>query len=165
MTAAVVLASVAFWAPFNFTVVGDDAKPETIKGRARFKRLKTSERRKLDARLSANGLDVGIRKSYRDRLDDPVNKLSPKVRATLEASLAAEPIDDTEFLREMLVDWELKDKRGESIPYSLSKVVEICEDWDGFDAALVNSYFNARREALDPKAAEKNSEGPSGTGT
>lgn len=165
MTAAVVLASVAFWVPFSYTIVGDDAKPETTKGRARFKRLKTSERIALDARLAANGMSAEVRKVLRDRLDDPTNKMTRKVRAQLEANLAAEPIDHDEFLREMLVDLEIKDKRGESIPYSIAKVAEICEDWDGFDAALVASYFDARREALDPKAVEKNSGEPSGTGS
>lgn len=165
MTAAVVLASVAFWAPFTYTIVGDDAQPETVKGRARFKRLKNSERTALDARLAANRMDAGTRKAIRARLDDPENKMTRKVRAQMEANLAAEPIDDDEFLREMLVDLELKDKRGDSITYSIAKVEEICEDWDGFEGALVDSYFAARREALDPKAVEKNSGEPSGTGS
>lgn len=165
MTAAVVLASVAFWAPFSYTIVGDDAKPETIKGRARFKRLKTSERVALDARLAANGMSTEVRKVLRDRLDDPANKMTRKVRAQLEANLAAEPIDHDEFLDQMLVDLDLKDKQDQVVLYTPAKVVELCEAWDGFDFALVTSYFDARREALDPKAVEKNSGEPSGTGS
>lgn len=161
----VVLASVAFWAPVNYTIVGDDGKPETIKARARFKRLKTSERLQMDARFASNRMDAEIRKGLRARLEDPETKISRKVRAQLEANLAAEPIDDAEFLREMLVDLELKDKRGETIPYSLANVEAVCEEWDGLEAALVSSYFAARRDALEPKAVEKNSEQPSGTGT
>ena len=45
---AVVLASVAYWAPVIFNLVGDDGKPEVIRFRARFKRLKTSQRKQLD---------------------------------------------------------------------------------------------------------------------
>lgn len=163
--AVVVLASVAFWAPFSYTVIGDDAKPETIKGRARFKRLKTSERRQLDARLAANRLDPEIRKALRTRLDDPTNKLAPKVRAAMEANLAAEPIDDEEFLRLLLQDLELKDQSGQPVIYTPATLAQLCEDWDGFEGALVSSYFAARREAVEPKAVEKNSEQPSGTGT
>lgn len=165
MTAAVVLASVAFWAPFTYTIVGDDAQPEIVKGRARFKRLKNSERRQLDARLAANGLDPEVRKALRARLDDPANKLTPKARTTMEANLAADPIDDDEFLRLMLQDLEVKDQRGQPVIYTPASLEQLCEDWDGLDAALVASYFAARREALETKAVEKNSEEPSGTGT
>ena len=165
MTTAVVLASVAFWAPFSYTIVGDDAQPETVKGRARFKRLKTSERASLDARLAANRMDAGARKAVRARLDDPENKMTRKVRAQMEANLAAEPIDNDEFLEQMLVDLDLKDKRNEVILYTPAKLAELCEDWDGFDKALVESYFDAQRQALDPKAVEKNSGEPSGTGS
>lgn len=165
MTAAVVLASVAFWAPVNYTIVGDDAKPETIQGRARFKRLKTSERLQLDARFASNRMDAEVRKVLRARLDDPETKLTRKIRAQMEANLAAEPIDDDEFLSQMLVDLELKDKQGQAVMYTPAKLAELCEEWDGFETALVAAYFTARREALDPKAVEKNSGEPSGTGS
>lgn len=165
MTEAVVLASVAFWAPFKYIFVGDNAKPETLEGRARFKRLKTSERKQLDARLAANRLDADVALALRKRLADPANKLAPKVRATIEANLAADPIDDCDFLAQMLVDLDFKDNSGKPIIYSPARLEELCEELDGFEGVLVNSYFDARSKALDPKAVEKNSVEPSGTGS
>lgn len=52
----VVLASVAYWAPVTLNLVGDDGKPEVVPFRARFKRLKTSERKQLDQELMGKTL-------------------------------------------------------------------------------------------------------------
>ena len=53
---AVVLASIAYWAVVEFTLVGDKGTPETIVFDARYKRLKTSERKKLDEDLKSPGI-------------------------------------------------------------------------------------------------------------
>lgn len=53
---SVVLASVAYWAKVEVPFVGDDGQPEMFKFRARFKRLKTSERKKLDEDLKSPGI-------------------------------------------------------------------------------------------------------------
>lgn len=52
----VVLASIAYWAPVTLNLVGDDGKPEVVPFRARFKRLKTSERKQLDQELMGKTL-------------------------------------------------------------------------------------------------------------
>ena len=49
---SVVLASVAFWASAQLILVGDLGKPEVVDFKARFKRLKTSERKQLEADLA-----------------------------------------------------------------------------------------------------------------
>lgn len=159
----VVLASVAFWAPFTLALPGDDGKPELVEGRARFKRLKTSESRALSRRMRANNLVPEVREAIQARLDDPKANFRAKERQDIEADLAAEPISDAEFLRDMLVDWDLKDTRGEIIVYAPVMRDELCEDWDGLEGALVRAYLKAREAAANPKAVEKNSEGPSAT--
>ena len=53
---AVVLASAAFWAPVSYKLVGDDGEPSIVSFRARYKRLKTTERKELDRRLAAGRL-------------------------------------------------------------------------------------------------------------
>lgn len=159
----VVLASVAFWAPFSLTLPGDDGKPELIEGRARFKRLKTSESSALARRMRANNLLPEVRKAIRKDLDDPKANFRDKERETIEADLEADPISDAEFLRDILVDWDLKDTRGEPIAYTPATRDELCEDWDGLEAALVRGYLKAREVAANPKAVEKNSGGPSAT--
>lgn len=52
----VVLASVAYWAPVTLNLSGDDGKPEVVAFRARFKRLKTSERKQLGEDLNSKVL-------------------------------------------------------------------------------------------------------------
>lgn len=52
----VVLASVAYWANVEVPFVGDEGQPEVFKFRARYKRLKTSERKQLDADLKSPGI-------------------------------------------------------------------------------------------------------------
>ena len=126
---SVVLASVAFWAAARLTLVGDLGNPEIVNFKARFKRLKTSERKQL------------------------------------EAELAAKKITDKEFLDRLLVDWELKDKAGNSVPYTEQQRAELVEDWDGFEAALAEAYFDNGRKAREAVEVAKNSEPPSATTT
>ena len=126
---SVVLASVAFWAAARLTLVGDLGNPEIVNFKARFKRLKTSERKQL------------------------------------EAELAAKKITDKEFLDRLLVDWELKDKAGNSVPYTEQQRAELVEDWDGFEAALAEAYFDNGRKAREAVEVAKNSELPSATTT
>jgi len=162
----VVLASAAFWAPVEFRLVGDDGKPEVINGRARYRRLKTSERRALDRRVRANRLTPDVRTGIRKQLDAPTSAFTARERTEIEADLAAEPISDDQFLTELLVDWDFKDKTGHPIPpYAPAMRAQLCEDWDGFEAALVQGYLEAQRLALQPQEKEKNSGAPSGTGS
>ena len=126
---SVVLASVAFWAAARLTLVGDLGNPEIVHFKARFKRLKTSERKQL------------------------------------EAGLADKKITDKEFLDRLLVDWELKDKAGNAVPYTERQREELVEDWDGFEAALVQAYFDNGRKAREAAEVAKNSELPSATTT
>lgn len=159
----VVLASAAFWAPGTYSLMGDDGALETVNFRARFRRLKTSERRAMDSRLRANGLAPEVRVALRERLADPKAGYAAAERKALQADVEAEPISDGEFLRELLVDWDLKDKQGNPVTFSLAAMSEVCEDWDGFEAALVRAYMKARDAALNPKEVEKNSGEPSAT--
>ena len=126
---SVVLASVAFWASAQLILVGDLGKPEIVDFKARFKRLKTSERKQL------------------------------------EADLADKKITDKEFLDRLLVDWDLKDKTGTAVIYSEKQREELVEDWDGFEAALVQAYFDNGRKAREAAEVAKNSELPSATTT
>jgi len=126
---SVVLASVAFWAGAQLILVGDLGKPEIVDFKARFKRLKTSERKQL------------------------------------ESDLADKKITDKEFLDRLLVDWDLKDKSGNAVIYSEKQREELVEDWDGFEAALVQAYFDNGRKAREAAEVAKNSELPSATTT
>ena len=126
---SVVLASVAFWAAAQLILVGDLGKPETVEFKARFKRLKTSERKQL------------------------------------EAGLTDKKITDKEFLDRLLVDWDLKDKTGTAVIYSEKQREELVEDWDGFEAALVQAYFDNGRKAREAAEVAKNSEPPFATTT
>lgn len=161
----VVLASVAFWAPVTYRLIGDDGKPEVIQGRARYKRLKTSERKALDRHIRAGRLTPDIRAGIRKQLDAPDCIFNARERTEIEADLAAEPITDEQFLQATLVDWDLRDKTGQSIPFTPAALAELCEDWDGFEAALVRGYTDAQQAAINPQETEKNSAAPSGTGT
>lgn len=62
---AIVLASVAYWAPVSFILIGDDAQPHEVKFRARFKRIKRSEREEIERLLKERELDD---KAFLDRL-------------------------------------------------------------------------------------------------
>ena len=62
----------------------------------------------------------------------------------------------------------LHDEMGQAltaIGYLADAVRELCEDWDGFEAALVRGYTDAQQALLKPQELEKNSEGPSATGS
>ena len=161
----VVLASVAFWAPITLRLIGDDGQPELIQGRARYQRLKTSERRALDRRIRANHLTPSVRESIQARLDDPASNYTPRERREIAADLAAEPITDAQFVADLVVDWDLRDRSGAVILYSPAMRDALCEDWDGLEAALVRGYLEAQKSVLEPKETEKNSEAPSATGS
>lgn len=161
----VVLASVAFWAPVTYRLIGDDGQPELIQCRARYQRLKTSERKALDRRIRASRLTPDLRAGIRKQLDAPDCNFTARERAEIEADLAAEPITDAQFLAALLVDWDLRDKTGQAITYTPAMKEQLCEDWDGFEAALVRGYMDAQAALLDPKAVEKNSAEPPATGS
>lgn len=158
---SVVLASIGFWAPVTFARVGDDCKPEVLKFRARFKRLKKTERQELERRLAVGARSAEMREAIQARMEDP--KTKEKDRDTLRASLEAEPMDDEEFLNAMVIDWDLKDRDGNFIAYTIKERQELEEDLDGLETAIVQAYFNARKEALAPEAIAKNSGARRGT--
>ncbi|MBU1352095.1 MAG: hypothetical protein KKB95_09405 [Gammaproteobacteria bacterium] len=62
---AVVLASVAFWAAAKLILVGDLGKPINVDFKVRFRRLKTSERKQLEAELAEKKITD---KQFLDRL-------------------------------------------------------------------------------------------------
>lgn len=162
---AVILASCAFWAPVKFVIPGDDAKPEIINFKARFKRLSRKDRKKLEQRALANSMTPEVRKIISERLSNPEHKHTAKDREEIQSRIDAEPIDDEEFLKEVLVDWELTDKQGKPVLFSLATLAELADEWDGIEPALVNAYFDARRAATSPEAVQKNSDEPSATTT
>ena len=153
---AVVLASIAFWAPVVLTIPGDDEQLETVKFRARYKRLSKSERQALDRSVMAANLTTAMRTALAERAANPETR--EKERKQVLAQLEAEPIDDTDYVNAVLVDWDLKDKTGESIPFTPANLAELVEAWDGLEAALVMGHINADRKA---KEAAKNSAAPS----
>ncbi len=161
----VVLASVAFWAPVHFPLVGDDGLTESVACRARYRRLKTSERRALDRRIRANALGPDVRAAIRDKLADARSGYTEREREEIEADLSAETITDAEFLAHVLVDWDLKDRSGQAVIFSPATLAQVCEAWDGFEAALVRAYGDAMKAAGRVGEQEKNSEAPSGTGS
>ena len=120
-----VIASVAVWAAVTLKLIGDEGRPEVIKFRARYKRLKTSERKAF------------------------VQKLLDK------------ELTDAQVLELLLIDWDLKDKTGQLIPFTSAKLAEMVEDWDGLEQALVQAWFD--NNSANGKAQEKNSEAPSST--
>lgn len=162
---AVILASCAFWAPVKFVITGDDAKPEVISFRARFKRLSRKERKALEQRVSANSMTPEVRKIITEHLSNPEHKHTAKDRQEIQQRIDADPIDDDEFLKEVLVDWDLKDKQGKAVVFSLAELDQLADEWDGIEPALVNAYFDARRAATSPEAVQKNSDEPSATTT
>jgi len=161
---SVILAALAFWAPVTYRLVGNDGQPETVQGRARYRRLKTSERRALDRRIRASRLTPDVRAGIRKQLADEPARYSARERAEIEADLDADPITDAEFLAATLTDWDLRDTAGQPIQYSPDMLAQVCEEWDGLEAALVRGYTDAQQAALDAQAIEKNSAAPSGTG-
>lgn len=61
----VVLASIAFWANAKLILVGDLGKPINVDFKVRFRRLKTTERKQLEAELADKKLTD---KEFLDRL-------------------------------------------------------------------------------------------------
>ena len=157
----VVLASVAFWAPVTYRLLGDDGQPETVQGRARYKRLKTTERKELDRRLAAGRMDERARERLKAQLQ--LSHLTADDREEIKAQLEATPADDKDFLDAVLVDWELTDLTRNRIPYTPVTREEVVEEWDGIEAALVTAYFDAGRKARQATEIAKNSEAPSAT--
>lgn len=136
----VVLASVAFWAPCELTLPGDDGKPEIVKFRARFKRLKRSERVELERRMHASRMEY-----------------EAALRGEKAPASDAKPIMDAEVLSLVLQDLDLTDKAGKQVMYTPAVSQELAEDWDGFEAAIVGAFFKALRMQADPHEAAKNS--------
>ncbi|MDR0458589.1 MAG: hypothetical protein LBH10_06150 [Burkholderiaceae bacterium] len=162
----VILASAAFWAPVAYRLIGDGGQAETVEGRARYRRLKTSERRALDRRIRSSRLTPDVRAGIRKQLDEDAARFTARERTEIQADLDAEPITDAEFLAETLLDWDFRDRAtGQPIPYSAGMLAQMCEDWDGLEAALVRGYTEAQQAALDAREIEKNSAAPSGTGS
>ena len=158
---AVVLASAAFWAPVSYKLVGDDGEPSIVSFRARYKRLKTTERKELDRRLAAGRMDERARERLKAQLQ--LSHLTADDREEIKAQLEATPADDKDFLDAVLVDWELTDLTRNRIPYTLATRAEVVEEWDGIEAALVTAYFDAGRKARQATEIAKNSEAPSAT--
>ena len=152
-----------FWVPGFIKVPGDDGNLITVNFRARFKRLKKSEREALDHRIEANKLTPEIRDGMRAGLDDPKSKYSDFLRKQMESVLVASPITDTEFCREVLVDLDMKDSEGKPVIYTPKVVEELDEELDGFEKAVVRAYFRVRQATANQQDVEKNSETQSGT--
>ena len=157
----VILASIAFWAPVTFACVGDDGKPEVLKFRARYKRLKKSEREALDHSVAAYHLTEASRNELQKRIDDP--KTSAQQRKYWQDRLAAKTLSDAEVLNDLLVDWELKDHLGQFVAYTPATRDQLSEDFDGFEGSLVTAYFDAVKKPLTVEDVEKNSEAQSAT--
>lgn len=136
----VVLASVAFWAHCELMLPGDDGKPEVVKYRARFKRLKRTERVELERRMHASRI-----------------AFDAALRGEEAPASGAQPITDAQVLTLVLVDLDLKDKTGTRVMYTPTAVAELSEEWDGFEAATVMGYFNALKLQASPQEAAKNS--------
>lgn len=151
----VILASVAFWIPVTFALVGDDGKPEVLKFRARFKRLKKSERIALDHRIAVSGLLPEIRKMLQEKIDSPETEAG--TRDFLRARLAAQPTNDAEVLNEVLVDWDLADSKGQFVPYTHGTRVDLEENLDGIEGCLVKAWLKATGTPVTVEEVEKNS--------
>jgi len=158
---AVILPSVAFWTSVTFARVGDDGKPEVLKFRARFKRLKKSERLALDHRIAVSGLLPDVRKMLQEKIDNPETEAG--TRDFLRARLAAQPTNDAEVLNEVLADWDLKDHEGGFVAYTPATRAELEEDLDGLEGCLVKAYLEATGKPVSVEDVEKNSEAQSAT--
>ncbi|WP_087864670.1 hypothetical protein [Comamonas thiooxydans] len=153
---AVILASVAFWTSVTFARVGDDDKPEVLKFRARFKRLKKSERVALNHRVAAMGMTAEVRQSIQKLIDDPATDAHQ--RDFWKARLDAKTMTDAELLNEVLVDWELRDSKDQFVAYTPAARAELEEDLDGIETSLVKAYFDAVNKPVTAEEVEKNSE-------
>lgn len=157
----VILTSVAFWVPVTFARVGDDGQPEVLKFRARFKRLKKSERIALDHRIAASGLLAEVRKMLQEKVNSP--ETVEGTRDFLRARLAAKPTNDAEVLNEVLADWDLKDHEGGFVAYTPSTRAQLEEDLDGLEGCLVKAYLEATGKPVTAEDVEKNSAAQSDT--
>lgn len=158
-----VLVSPYFWAAAFINVPGDDGKLITIDFRVRFHRLKASVREALEYRIEANKLTNEIRIGTRASLDDPETQYSDYFRKRMEGILAAKPITDAEFCKEVVVDLDIKDTEGNPIIYTPANMEELEEELDGFYRAIVLAYFKVKKAAANKQDVEKNSETQSGT--
>lgn len=162
---AVILATIAFWASVTYQLPGDMGKPEKLDYKGRYKRLKTSERRRMQARLQAHRLsdDEVLERLRADKKLEGhwAEQLAAAESPTSRAALAqAYRLADSEFLDLVLVDWEIKDAQGAFVPHTPATRAELFEDWDGLEAAFVRGYFDAFNSE---EAGAKNSAPPSAT--
>lgn len=157
----VILASIGFWTAVTFARVGDDGKPEVLKFRARFKRIKKSERVALDHRVAALGLTAEVRQSIQKMIDDPAT--DSHQRKFWTDRLAAKTMTDAELLNNVMIDWDLHDHIGAFVPYTAATRMELEEDLDGLEGCLVKTYFDAINQSVTAKEVEKNSEAQSAT--
>lgn len=157
----VILASVAFWAPVTFARVGDDGQPEVLKFRARYKRLKKSERVALEHSVAAWGMTTEVRDSIQKLIDNPAT--DARQREFWQARLAAKTMTDAELLNDLLVDWELTDHNGQFVAYTPATRAEQEELLDGLEGSLVKAYFDAINKPVTAEDVEKNSEAQSVT--
>lgn len=156
----VILASVAYWAPVEFARQGDDLQPEKITFRARYKRLKKSDRIALEHRLAASVMLPETRRLLQERIED--SSTGEADREFLKARLAASPTTDGEILDELLVDWDLRDHKGEFVPYTKATRLQLEEDLDGFEDCLVRVGLDVLKKRHAPAELEKNSAAQSG---
>lgn len=151
---SVICATAGFWAPCTYKYVGDDLQLVTKNFRVRWKRLKKSERKAMDARLGARAV---------------LQRLLSGVPTSLSeddiAALREKAITEEQFLAEMVLDWELTDARNQPLVFSAQELSETAEQNDGIDVQMFNSYFDAMAQIANPKAIEKNSDAPSDTTT
>lgn len=162
---AVILATIAFWAPVTYQLPGDMGKLEMLHYKGRYKRLKTSERRRMQARLQAYRLEdeALIARMRADKKLEPdwAERLAQATTPEALAELAqAYRMSDSEFLDLVLVDWEIKDAQGAVVPHTPAARAELFEDWDGLEGAFVRGYFDAFNSE---EAGAKNSAPPSAT--
>ena len=151
---SVICATDGFWAPCTYKYAGDDLQLVTKNFRVRWKRLKKSERKAMDARLTARMALL--------RLQSGVPTAMPEEEI---AALREKAITEEQFLSEMVLDWELTDARNQPLAFSEQELLETAEQNDGIEAQMFNSYFEAMAALANPKAVEKNSDAPSDTTT
>lgn len=151
---SVICATAGFWAPCTYQYVGDDLQLITKPFRVRWKRLKKTERKAMDARLGARMALLRLQSGVPTSLtEDDI------------AALREKAITEEQFLLEMVLDWELTDARNQPLAYSEKELSETAEQNDGIDVQMFNSYFEAMAEMANPKALAKNSGAPSDTTT
>lgn len=151
---AVICATAGFWAPCSYKYVGDDLQLVIKKFRVRWKRLHKSERKAMDVRLGARMALLRLQSGLPTTLSE-----------SEIAELREKAITEEQFLREMVLDWELTDAQNKPLTYSQQELADTSEQNDGIDVQIFNSYFDALAEMANPKALAKNSDAPSGTTT